>query len=153
MITYKLQAHNQRHYKVTSNGRVIYNAIRKQRLLMGDKVFFYDVDNQLIATSKHRYFLIVGFGHKVQFYNEGFSRVVRPSKAQFSLSYGSDTYSLKYAWFSMNNNLYLNNMEEGTFKMLNQANLTYEAEFSCNSETSCKIFSMLYIIQDWFTFN
>jgi len=152
MITYKLQSKNRHAYKVLSNGSLIYYAIRKESLT-GDKVLFYDADNQLIATSKHRYFLIVGFGHKIQFFKEGFSQIVRLSKARFSLLYRSDIYSLKYNWLSMNNNLYLNNQVEGNFNMLNQTNLTYEVEFSCNSETSCKIFSMLFIIQDWFTFS
>jgi hypothetical protein len=136
---------------VTLDEKLIYYAIRKESFT-GDKVLFYNSDKKLIATSKHRYFLIIGFGHKVQFINEQFSRVVRISKARFTLLYGNEAYSLVYNLFSMDNRLYLNGEEEGNFKIINQTNLTYQGEFCCNSEISCRIFTMLYIIQDWFTF-
>jgi len=153
MVEYQILG-NGVEYKVLFNDRIILTAKRKSKIF-GDIVEFFDERGEKIIRSRHRYlfFILVGLGHKITFFQTRKTYHTNSKKSNFNLLIEEKLYSIKGEVFGESQYLLVNGEEEGCFSYRKSGLSSFEHKICCKTESACFIFSVMDIINDWFGFS
>ncbi|MDI9364511.1 MAG: hypothetical protein QM541_06150 [Flavobacterium sp.] len=151
MIVYNV-VRNYNQYQAFESDFLVFSAIRKSRYL-GDKVLFYNLNNELIAESQQKYFLRIDFGHKITFVKNDIECRIKVTLSKVILYHNNDVYEMRYPVFGINPKLYLNNMNVGEYEDIPISDMGKSIhQISCEFKEVCHLFSMMDVIMDYYSY-
>lgn len=133
-------------YHVYKDDVLCFSAILKCRFF-GNKILFYDLNNELFAYSKTREFFFLYSSYKFTHLKSDLSFHIEHKLKSIQFFCGDDLYEIKFAFWGTQHRIYLNNVIAGDYKDVQVSDWgQLEHHISCNSENDCVLFSMLDII-------
>jgi len=151
MIEFNIVNKNNK-YQVFSEQGLIFTALRKG-FLGGDKVYFYDTNNNLIVYSIQRYLFMFDFGHKIKFTADNHVYYLKRHKASQILKYRDGLYEIKFGLLHQKPEFFFNGQVCGRYDLTKSSIGEFECKVICNDENLCRIFTVIQIVLDWFDVN
>lgn len=141
-------------YQVISKDVIILNALQKRRW-NGVDVFFYSPNGHLDYHSAMRdVFGLWTYKHELIFKECGDVCLIKSQKTGRGFAFKGNVYSIKYFLGNKSPELFLNNHKtDWHLKCLSTSLGEREVLIRCPDEFLCKMFTLLYISEDWFNVN